>query len=103
MEDKAFELLSKIYGELSEFRKETNNRLGTLEGGQKRVEMRMEQNVELKMQALFDHRDIIDEKLELIENSLEAIEKKVEDISMKVDSQEVEIKVIKVGNAKKVK
>ncbi|MFZ5986731.1 MAG: hypothetical protein ACOYWZ_06370 [Bacillota bacterium] len=57
MEDKMFELMSKIYSELTEFRAETNKRLATLEDGQKKQNndtIRIENKIDTNSKALFD-------------------------------------------------
>ena len=93
MDDKAFELMSKIYGELTEFRQETNKRLDTIEDGQKKLVndvIRLENKVDNNSKALFDGYNQTYEKLVTIEN-------KVDDMSSKLEKQEVEIKVIKGG------
>jgi predicted phage-related endonuclease len=90
MEDKTFELLSKLYGEFSEFRKETNTRLNSLENGQKKIESLIENDVKEDIKALYDGYKQTYEKLE-------SVEIKVNDISSKVEKQDVEIRVIKGG------
>lgn len=57
MEDKMFELMSKIYSELTEFRAETNKRLATLEDEQKKQNndtIRIENKIDTNSKALFD-------------------------------------------------
>jgi hypothetical protein len=57
VDDKVFELVSKIYGELTEFRKESNERLDNLEDGQKKLGndvIRLENKVDDGLKALFD-------------------------------------------------
>lgn len=86
-----FELMSKIYGELTEFRAETNKRLDKLEDGQKKLSndiIRIETKLDNNSKTLFDGYTVIYEKLDNLET-------KVNDISSKVEKQEVEIKVIK--------
>ncbi len=90
LEDKTFELLSKLYGEFSEFRKETNTRLNSLENGQKKIESLIENDVKSDIKALYDGYKQTYEKLE-------SLEIKVDDISSKVEKQDVEIRVIKGG------
>ncbi len=93
MEDKTFELLSRMYGEFSEFREGT-------EEFQKNITQKVQENSnhiirlenELKgdIKALYDGYKQTYEKLNVLEN-------KVDDISAKIEKQEVEIKVIKGG------
>lgn len=90
MDDKVFDLVTKMYGELTEFRKETNKRLDNLENGQKKMEMKIEHNIETKIQALYEDREVVHEKLDEINS-------KVENLSSKIEMQELEIRVIKGG------
>lgn len=84
MDDKMFELISKMYSEMQEGFKAVNERLGKLEAGQIRLEDKSENN----SKALFDGYKQSYEKLT-------DIEKKLEDVSAKVEKQDVEIRVIK--------
>jgi archaellum component FlaC len=88
MEDKMFELMSKIYGELTEFRTETNKRLDSLENDIVRLENKLDTN----SKTLFDGYKQTYEKVMDVENA-------VKDLSTKVEKQEVEIKVIKGGKS----
>ncbi len=93
MEDKMFELMSKIYGELTAFRTETNKRLDSLEDGQKKLNndiIRIENKLDNNSKALFDGYNQVYDKVVAVENA-------VNDLSSKVEKQEVEIKVIKGG------
>jgi len=86
LEDKTFELLSKLYGEFSEFRKETKEDIQGLKSDIVRIENKLDTN----SKALFDGYKQTYEKLE-------SLEIKVDDISSKVEKQDVEIRVIKGG------
>ncbi len=88
MEDKTFELLTKMYGEFSE----RFNDIGKDINGLKNDVIRLENKQDNNSKALFDGYNQTYEKLQ-------TIERKVDDISVKVDKQEVEIKVIKGGKA----
>lgn len=106
MEDKTFELLTKMYSEFSkrfdgvETRLGTlENKLGTLEGGQKTIESRLtklelmiDNDVKKDLSALYDGYQKNHEKLIVLEQ-------KIDDLSDRVDKQEVEIKVIKGGKS----
>lgn len=67
MEDKTFELLSRMYGEFTEFRKETNERLDKVEGHLTRLENEHGK----KLDALFDGYKQTYEKLEAIEEKFD--------------------------------
>ncbi len=79
MEDKMFDLMTKMYSEFSEFRKEITNDV-----------IRLENKIDTSSKTLFDGYQQVYEKLDRLEN-------KVDSISSKVEKQEVEIKVIKGG------
>ena len=81
-----FDLMSKIYGELTEFRTETNERFDRIENDIVRIENKLDTN----SKALFDGYNQTYEKVV-------AVEKAVNELSSKVEKQEVEIKVIKGG------
>ncbi len=99
MDDKTFDLLSKMYSEFSEFRKEAIKRFDTLEIGQRKIETIIENDVKPEIKALFDGYKQTYEKLIAVEDKVDRIEDKVDDLSLRVDKQEFEIKVIKGGKA----
>ena len=93
MEDKIFELMTKLYGEfsefkkeISEFRKETKSDIKSLKSD---VVM-----LENKLDTALDGYKLTFEKLTVLEN-------KIDDISAKVEKQDVEITVIKGGKKTK--
>ncbi|EMS73756.1 hypothetical protein [Ruminiclostridium cellobioparum] len=95
MEDKMFELVTKMYDEFSEFRKDMNEfRKETKKEirGLKNDVIRFEN----KLDAVFDGYKQTFEKLTVVE-------KKVDDLSAKVEKQDVEITVIKGGKKTKSK
>ena len=104
MEDKTFELLTKMYSEFSgRFDGVENrlngvenrlngveNRLNTLENGQKKIESLIENDVKKDISALYDgYKQTYEEVV--------GIKKTVNEISSKVEKQDVEIRVIKGG------
>lgn len=57
LEEKMFDLMSNIYGELSQFRNETDKRLNSLENSMNRMESNMvclENKLDNNSRALFD-------------------------------------------------
>lgn len=109
MEDKMFELVTKMYDEFSEFRKDMNEfKKDMIEFKEDMNEFRKETNKEIrglkndvirfenKLDAVFDGYKQTFEKLTVVE-------KKVDDISAKVEKQDVEITVIKGGKKTKSK
>lgn len=69
MEDKVLQLMEKMYAELTEFRKETNERLTRLEEGQKEIEKKVG-SINDKTADLTEFQTDVTAKLDyLIENS----------------------------------
>ena len=56
----------------------------------KKIQIKIEHNIEPKIQALYEDRDIVHSKLDTIENEIKSL-------SSKVEKQELEIRVIKGG------
>lgn len=86
MEDKTFELLTKMYGEFTEFKDNTNKKLDKLHEDV----LCMEQDHGSKLQALFDGYKQTYEKLEVVEDKLDTL-------SEKVDRHDIKIQVIEGG------
>ncbi len=85
MEDKTFELLTKMYSEFS-------NRFDGMENRLKKVESLIENDVKKDISALYDgYKQTYEEVVD--------IKKTVNEISSKVEKQDVEIRVIKGGAA----
>lgn len=93
MEDKTFDLLSKMYGEFTDFRKEVNNEFKVTNSDIRSLKndiLRIEQNHGSNLEILFDgYRQVYDK--------LETVEKKVDDLSDKVDRHDIRIQVIEGG------
>jgi len=105
MEDKAFELMTKMYSEFSEFRKdmyefkqdmyefkkemyEFKQDMYEFKKETKNDIIRLENKLDSTSKALFDgYRQTVER--------LNALEQKVDAISAKVEKQDIEIKVIK--------
>lgn len=81
MEDKSFELLTSIYTELKEFRKEANDRLTKLE-------TTIKNDVKPDIKATLEGYQVVYEKQMQQEKQLESIDSKLV-------KQDVEIRVIK--------
>ena len=95
MEDKTFELLTKMYGEFSDRFDDVGKDIKILKNDVKDLKndvIRIENKLDTNSKALFDGYNQTYEKLLVVE-------KKVDGLSDKVDKQEVEIKVIKGGKA----
>ena len=86
MDEKMFELMTKMYSELTEFRAETNKKFDRIENDIIRLENKLDTN----SKALFDGYNQTYEKIVSVENA-------VNSLSSKVEKQEVEIKVIRGG------
>lgn len=93
MEDKAFELLTKMYSEFSEFRKDITDKV---ENNSKEIKTvgnqvtKLENEFKTDAKALFDGYKQTYEKLGVLET-------KVDSISQKIEKQDVELKVLKGG------
>lgn len=92
MEDKTFELLTKMYGEFS-------NRFDGVENRLKKVESLIENDVKRDISALYDGYKQTYEEVVDVKKTMNEISSKVDKLSDKIDKQEVEIKVIKGGKA----
>ena len=100
MEDKTFELLTKMYSEFTDRFDDVGKDIKILKDDVKDLKddvkdlkndvIRIENKLDTNSKALFDGYNQTYEKLSLVE-------KKVDGLSDKVDKQEVEIKVIKGG------
>ena len=94
MEDKNFELLTRIYSELISFKKETGERFDRIEDEVHKTQIIIEHDIKQSINALYDgykqnHEILQDHGL------------KLDEISSKLDNHEVEIKALKGGKAKK--
>ena len=90
MEDKTFDLLTKMYGEFSEYRKESNSRFDNIEGGLSRLGNQvtaLEHDLKKDISALYDGYKQTYEKLQ-------DVEEKIDTLSDKVDKHDIKIQVI---------
>jgi hypothetical protein len=78
LDDKAMDLLSKIL----ENQTETNSQLKELTSQVQKIEMKVENDLGYKIKALYDAREVQNEKNETIINTLERIENKIETLQM---------------------
>lgn len=95
MDEKIYELMTKMYSEFSEFRQETNGRFDKLEnevGGLKSDVLRLENKLDDRTKVLFDGYN---QNTEI----LARLEKKVDSIDEKVDRHDIKIQVIEGGKA----
>ncbi|NMA35110.1 MAG: hypothetical protein GX940_11295 [Clostridiaceae bacterium] len=93
MEDKAFDLLTRLYGELTEFRQDMNAFRKTTEEdiqSLKNEVLQIEQEHGTRLEALLDGYKQTYEKLELVEQKLDAL-------SESVEQNDIKIKVIEGG------
>lgn len=93
MEDKMFELMTKMYSEFSEFRKETNDKFDNLESEVKGLRgdiVRIENDLDKKADAALDgYQQVYEKQLEH--------DKRFDTLEGKMQKQDVEIRVIKGG------
>ena len=100
MEDKVFELLTKMYSEFSEFRKDITDKVESnsneIRSNSKEIRSvgnqvtKLENELKKDVGALFDGYKQTYEKLQVLET-------KVDNISQKIETQDVELKVLKGG------
>lgn len=93
LEDKAFELLAKMYSEFSEFRKDITDKVENNSKETKTIGnqvTRLEGKLDIDAKALFDGYKQTYEKLGVLET-------KVDSISQKIEKQDVELKVLQGG------
>ena len=86
MKDDTFDLLSKMYSEFTEFRKETKQDMQTLQNQVTGLEFDLKKDIS----SLYDGYKQVYEKLEVIED-------KVDILSDKVDRHDIKIQVIEGG------
>lgn len=82
MEKQLFELMTKMYNEMQEMRKELNEKIDTKANKQDIV--RLENKIDEKLDALFDAREVGIDKDEEISNGLQRVEKKVDKLELRV-------------------
>lgn len=94
MKDETFELLSKMYGEFSEFRKdmtefreETNSRLN-------KIETTLEHDIKTNLQVLHERAADNTGKMEDHAQSLDTIENKIDYLAVSVNSQDKRLEVV---------
>jgi uncharacterized coiled-coil DUF342 family protein len=93
VEDKIYDLLEKMHIEFSSRFDGVENEIKGLKSNIARIEIKLEHNIENKIQALYDDRDGVHKKLD-------SIEQKIDELANRVDKQDVEIRVIKGGKPK---
>jgi hypothetical protein len=88
LEDKTFELLTKMYADFTAQFKEVKEDIKTLKSNVSKIGVKLENDTDRKLGILLETRDETNKHLEDIEN-------KIDIISAKVEKQDVEIRVIK--------
>ena len=91
MEDKMFEIMTKLYSEFSEFRKETSDRFNSLESDVKGLRgdvVRLENDLGKKTDAALDGYHQVYEKLQEHDQRFDVLENKLQ-------KQDVDIRVIR--------
>ncbi|KUO68679.1 MAG: hypothetical protein APF77_14840 [Clostridia bacterium BRH_c25] len=105
--DKVYDLLARLYTEVQEGRKETNQRfeqvtqrLDSLESGQKKIETILEHDIKTKLQAV--HERAGDNTVKLGEHTerLESIENKIDILAMSINSQDKRLEVVESRHKK---
>lgn len=87
MEDKIFELMTKIYSEMQDMNKTLNDRIDDVQkdvNEVKSIQLRMEQDLGVKIEALFDAREVQIDVDEKVANNLQRVATKVDRLELKV-------------------
>jgi len=95
VEDKIFDLITKMYSEFNEFRKEVNFKLD--QKADKTDIVRLENQLTDKTSVLFDGYMQISEQLNGHELLLKSINNKVDNLSIRMTSQESKFEVLAGG------
>lgn len=110
MEDKAFELLTKMYSEftgfkedMSAFREETNLKFDNAESRLKNIEITLENDIAAKLQALHEREAINSEKLDDHSEQLANINNKLDYLAISINSQDKRLEVIETSKRKRAK
>lgn len=89
MEQKIFELMEKMYGEMQKGFTEVNKRLGKLEEGQDKLGnqvAKIENELKPKIEVALDGYKVVYEKLENLENKVDQLAKTVEGHDVKIEA-----------------
>ncbi len=110
MEDKTFDLIEKIYSELSEFRKEANTRFNKLVSGQQdvvqrlsKLEAKVEHDVNDKLQILGEQGSATTTKLEEHSLQLNNLNNKMDYLALSVNSQDKRLEFVESSKRKNAK
>ena len=105
--DDTFELLTKIYSELTEFRKETSTkfdkvetRFDKVENRLNKIETTLEHDIKNKLQALHEREAANSDKLEEHTQRLNTIENKLDYLALSVNSQDRRLEVVESSRRK---
>ena len=99
--DDTFELLTKMFSEFSEFRKdmnefrnETNSRFDSVEARMSKVEIGIENDIKPSLQALHERAAINTDKLQEHSEKLDTIQNNLDYIVLSVNSQDKRLEVV---------
>ena len=99
--DDTFELLTKMFSEFSEFRKdmnefrnETNSRFDSVEARLSKVEIGIENDIKPSLQALHERVAINTDKLQEHSEKLDTIQNNLDYIVLSVNSQDKRLEVV---------
>ncbi len=110
MDDKTFELLTKMYSDFSKkFDKidselvGLNSRMQKLETSQKKIETTLENDIRSSLQALHEREAINSDKLDEHSKQLDALNSKFDYLSLTVNSQDKRLELVESSKRKKAK
>jgi methyl-accepting chemotaxis protein len=87
-EDKTIELMEKMYSEMQSGFKRVEKKIGNVENEVKKVNFKIENDIETKASALFDGYKQVSEDITEIKDT-------IKEMADKLENQEVEIRVLK--------
>ena len=117
MEDQSFELITKIYSEMTKGFDKVNVRLDGIDGrldgidvrldkleaGQVKIEITLENEIKSNLQAMHERAEINTSKLDEHSEKLNTIENKLDYLALSVNSQDKRLETIEVLRKKSIK
>lgn len=103
MDDKTFELLTKMYGEFSAKFDKVDSRLDKVDSRLNKIEITLENDIKTNIQVLHERKAINSEKLDEHSKQLTDINKKLDYLILSVKSQDKRLEVIESSKKKRAK
>ena len=103
MDDKTFELLEKMYSDISKRLDSLESGQQELKAGQQRIEITLENDMKSSLQALHERAAGNTAKLDEHTQRLEAVENKLDYMALSVNSQDKRLELVETTKHKKAK